>query len=228
MPCTVSIIFVSVFSIKALKIKLHHITVAITKASSPPAKMNYNKTVSPLISTRLLERAEVIARTVISQQEFYANSSVTANQRQLLETVIGASIWYLPQSESLWTGDISIEALKALGEASSPKKIKLTKDHHYPRKVAAAELFALDWSAIEDQTLEVAVRYINRYGKFNYVLPEENKSLVKYQKTHNFISPVQSYADAGIELRHISGHLLKAILNGDSELAKLAVNGDAH
>jgi hypothetical protein len=190
--------------------------------------MNHDKTSNPAISTRLLERAEVIARTVFDQQSFYIGSSATANQRQLLETMVGAAIWYLPQSETLWTGDISINALNALGEASAPKKVKLTKDHHYPRKVAAAELFALDWSTIEFKALEVAERYINKYGKFNYVLPEENKRLVKYQKTHNFLSPAQSYADAGVELRRISGHLLKAIINGDSELARMAAKGDVH
>ena len=57
--------------------------------------------------------------------------------------MIGAAIWYLPQGKELWTGDISIDALKNLFESDEPQKITLTKDHHFPRKVAAAELLNL-------------------------------------------------------------------------------------
>jgi hypothetical protein len=176
--------------------------------------------------SRLLERAEVIARTILSQQQFYNSQDITFNQRQLLETMIGASIWYLPQSGDLWTGAISHEALSCLALSAKPKSVKLTKDHNYPRKVAAAELLALDWSKIENKPQEVADRYLRVYGKFNYVLPEENKKLVKYQKTHNFISSAQSYEDAGIKLHQLSSHILKAILAGDTEIAKMALSDD--
>ena len=174
---------------------------------------------------RLAERAEVVARTVISQQAFYRSELCSPNQRQLLETMIGAAIWYFPQSDDLWTGCISIEALRALAESSSPKAAKLTKDHHYPRKVAAAELFAMDWAAVADPGAVVLDRYLQAYGQFNYVLPEENKRLVKYQKTHSFVSPNHSYQQAGIELRSLSRPLLKVIQAGERDLAILALNG---
>jgi hypothetical protein len=175
---------------------------------------------------RLAERADVVARTVISQQPFYRSELCSPNQRQLLETMIGAAIWYFPQSDDLWTGCISIEALRALAESSSPKTVKLTKDHHYPRKVAAAELFAMDWSVVADPAAALLERYLHAYGQFNYVLPEENKRLVKFQKTHSFVLPDHAYRQAGIELWSLSRPLLKAIQAGERELAVLALNSE--
>ena len=178
------------------------------------------------IDRRLSERADVVARTVLSQQAFYQSEQCSPNQRQLLETMVGAAIWYFPQSEELWTGSISVEALKAMATSQKPKAVKLTKDHHYPRKVAAAELFALNWAEVDDPAAEMLQRYLNCYGQFNYVLPEENKRLVKYQKTHTFISPEDAYEQAGIGLKQLSRPLLNAIRAGEHELASLALTGD--
>ena len=178
------------------------------------------------IDQRLAERAEVVARTVISQQPFYQSELCSDNQKQLLETMVGAAIWYFPQSDALWTGAISVEALRALAQSSRPKSIKLTKDHHFPRKVAAAELFAINWSEVRDPGVEVLRRYLEAYGQFNYVLPEENKRLVKYQKTSQFVSPDQAYRQAGIELKALSLPLLKAIRAGEPALASGVLSGD--
>ena len=177
-------------------------------------------------SVRLQERADVVARTVMSQQDFYRSDQCSPNQRQLLETMVGAAIWYFPQSDELWTGMISVDALKAFVGSADPKGVKLTKDHHYPRKVAASELLALDWSLIDSPANEVLQRYLDRYGRFNYVLPEENKRLVKYQKTHSFVSPEQSYASAGIELIQLSLPLLKEIQAGHVQLASMLLAGE--
>lgn len=175
---------------------------------------------------RLAERADVVSRTVLSQRDFYQSKLCTPNQRQLLETMVGAAIWYFPQSDDLWTGLISVDALTVLAKSEDPKSVKITKDHHYPRKVAAAELFALDWSAIADPAGEVLSRYLGCYGQFNLVLPEENKRLVKYQKTNSFVSPEHAYVQAGIELKQLSRPLLKAIQAGETELAALVLAGD--
>ena len=177
-------------------------------------------------SHRLLERADVVARTVISQQAFYQSGQSSPNQRQLLETMVGAAIWYFPQSDELWTGMISVDALRAFAGTTGSKAVKLTKDHRYPRKVAAAELFLLNWSVIEDPAEEVLNRYLSCYGQYNFVLPEENKSLVKYQKTKSFISPEQAYEQAGIQLKQLSRPLLRAIQSGETELAALVLSGD--
>ena len=49
------------------------------------------------LNTKILDKAEVIARTVMSQQSFYFSKDCNRNHRQLLETMVGAAIWYLPQ-----------------------------------------------------------------------------------------------------------------------------------
>ena len=175
---------------------------------------------------RLLERADVVARTVMSQQAFYQSHQCSPNQRQLLETMVGAAIWYFPQNDELWTGMISVDALESFVGRAGSKAVKLTKDHHYPRKVAAAELFSLNWGTINDPAEEVLRRYLNCYGQFNLVLPEENKRLVKHQRTQSFVSPADAYAKAGIELKPLSRHLLKAIQAGETELVELVLSGD--
>ena len=176
---------------------------------------NFNK--------KILDKADVIARTVISQQDFYFSKECNENHKQLLETMIGAAIWYLPQGKELWTGDISIDALKNLFESDEPQKITLTKDHHFPRKVAAAELFKLNWSTFSSPAEEVLQRYQNIYGRYNLVLPEENKRLVKYQKGIIFTSPEDSYRKAGINLRNITEEQLTKIKKGDRNLAELVI-----
>ena len=176
-----------------------------------------------LKENKILDKAYVIAKTVMSHQDFYLSEDCNANHKQLLETMIGAAIWYLPQAKELWTGDISIKALKKFFESDNPKKIKLTKDHHYPRKVSAAELFKLNWSTFSNPAEEVLHRYKNIYGRFNFVLPEENKSLVKYQKGHVFVNPEDSYRQACIELRKISQEQLNRIRKGDRKLAEMAM-----
>tara|TARA_B100001287_G_C22458357_1_gene423850 strand:+ start:98 stop:652 length:555 start_codon:yes stop_codon:yes gene_type:complete len=177
---------------------------------------NFNK--------KILDKADVIARTVISQQDFYFSKECNENHKQLLETMIGAAIWYLPQGKELWTGDISINALTKLFESDEPNKITLTKDHHYPRKVAAAELFKLNWSTFSSPAEEVLQRYQNIYGRYNLVLPEENKRLVKYQKGIIFTSPEDSYRKAGITLRNITEEQLTKIKKGDRNLAELVIS----
>ena len=175
---------------------------------------------------RILDKADVIARTVMSQQEFYFSKGCNSNHKQLLETMVGAAIWYLPQGKDLWTGDISIDALKKLFESEEPQKITLTKDHHYPRKVAAAELFKLDWSTFLSPAEEVLKRYQNIYGRYNLVLPEENKRLVKYQKGIIFTSPEDSYRKAGINLRNITEQQLNQIKKGDRHLTELVISNN--
>ena len=92
------------------------------------------------------------------------------------------------------------------------------------RKVAAAELFKLDWSTFLSPAEEVLQRYKNIYGRYNLVLPEENKRLVKYQKGIIFTSPEDSYRMAGIDLRNITEQQLMQIKKGDRYLTELIIN----
>ena len=63
-------------------------------------------------NNKLVDKADVIALTVVSQQTFYQSKDCNENHRQLLETMIGAAILYLPHGKEFWTGGISVEALK--------------------------------------------------------------------------------------------------------------------
>ena len=67
-------------------------------------------------------------------------------------------------------------------------------------------------------------RYQKIYGRFNFVLPEENKRLVQYQKGHIFVSPENSYEQAGILLRQLTQEQLNAIRRGDRQLVELAIS----
>ncbi len=174
---------------------------------------------------KILDKAEVIARTVISQQAFYSSKECNKNHRQLLETMIGAAIWYLPTPAELYSGYTSVAALKQFAEAVDNTPIKLTKEHLYPRKVAARELFELDWSVITEPYLKVQELYLEKYGRFNFVMPKENKWLMKHQKADIFVSPEHSYAQAGVELFEVSYVALQTIRKGDQELARHLLSG---
>jgi hypothetical protein len=110
--------------------------------------------------------------------------------------MIGAAIWYLPQADELWTGMISVDALKML--QTGRKLTDLTKDHNYPRKCAARELLQM---RDEDLTTEsVLYLYKTKYGRFNLVTREENRRLMKYQKAGTFSTPEEAYLGASVRL----------------------------
>ena len=90
--------------------------------------------------------------------------------------------------------------------------------------MAAAELLKIDWKEIPFPAKEILNRYKSKYGLFNYVLPEENKRLVQFQKGNIFKSPKDSYEKAGILLRELSKEQLDLIRKGDFELAKLIIS----
>ena len=160
---------------------------------------------------KIIDKAEIIANTIISQQDFYLSEKCNENHKQLLETMVGAAIWYLPQGIELWTEQISFKAFEKLLSAKKAKDVKLTKDHQFPRKIAASELFKIKWEKVEDPKAEVLRLYRTKYGLFNYVLPDENKRLVKYQKAKIFKSPEDSYNKAGIKLKKLSIKEFKSI-----------------
>jgi hypothetical protein len=144
------------------------------------------------MSAKLTERCEVLARIVRALKPIYSGS-LTPTQKDLIETMIGAAIWYLPQSTDLWTGKISVEAIKAQQSGG-----KVCKDHNYPRKIAGRELLAMS-----DEELNGGVilrQYTSKYGVFNKVTPAENKTLMKYQRGDRFTSPEDAYRLAGVEL----------------------------
>src|SRR5579859_3607181 len=95
---------------------------------------------------KLAERCAVLADVIRSIIPIYHSPKTTENQRHLIETMIGAAIWYLPTGSGLWTGMISLRAIQAFHPDSGVETPKLTADHNFPRKVAAKELLYLAWS----------------------------------------------------------------------------------
>jgi hypothetical protein len=57
--------------------------------------------------------------------------------------------------------------------------------------------------------------YLQKYGRFNYITPTENKILVKFQKTHIFEDPSAAYSQAGVHLVNVSLLELKLIKKRD-------------
>lgn len=114
--------------------------------------------------------------------------------RQLIETTIGAAIFYLPSSKSrLWSGMIS-ESLKTVD------RDKWCADHMYPRKVSAMKLLSTDWNTIEDPVQYLSDLYYNELGRFHYVTKQENARLKRYQDPASFVDPEQAYKLCGITL----------------------------
>ncbi len=108
--------------------------------------------------------------------------------KSVIETTIGAGIFYLPKNkEKLWT--------KMISEAAYQQN-KRCEDHIYPRKITAIEVL----TDVPQTLAEFEERYWNRYGKYHYVTPEENRMLVKYQKTGQFTTPEEAYESCGIKL----------------------------
>ena len=147
---------------------------------------------------KLKERCEILSKIIINLAEIYNDINISQDQKSFIETIIGAALWYLPSDKTLWTGEISEEALKKLNET---KKINgLTKDHIYPRKMAARELLTDYLFKIKQSNTILMDLYINYYGKFVFVTGIENKRLIKHQKDKNFKNPYDAYNSSEIKL----------------------------
>jgi len=122
--------------------------------------------------------------------------------KTLIETTIGAAVWYLPISDILYSGKISKSALAAL---ILDKKAKLVAEHSIPRKVAANRLYTTYLDDIKiGKGAKIKQLYIEQMGRYNWVLKKENDSLKKYQKIEVFVDEATAYKLAGIELVDLS------------------------
>jgi hypothetical protein len=151
----------------------------------------------------LKERAEILSQLIIVASTIYKKDNLSEGQRGLLETIIGAGIWYLPSSVDLYSGFISIAALESL--ENDPHNTKLVEEHSFPRKLAAEMLFKseiVEKLKTENEHLEEL--YQNKFGRFNLVLKTENDKLKKFQKKGVFVNENEAYKLAGIELTAFS------------------------
>jgi len=91
----------------------------------------------------------------------------------------------------------------------------LTADHEYPRKIAAADLLtnhAGENVKLKDEVLRL---YLNKYGRFNYITPHENRSLMRHQRRDTFVDPATAYRNANIRLVTVSRAELTGIRTRD-------------
>ena len=159
---------------------------------------------------RIYARCEVIAEVVLQMQPMYRRESTSSYQRDHIETIIGAGLWYIP-NKPLWTGRISCGAVASHHPDSGILRPRLTEDHAYPRKAAARKLLQMDWSQFGDAGLELSKLYVQTFGRFNLVTPAENRALMPYQRAHRFESAELAYRDAGISLLALTGEQLQLV-----------------
>ena len=137
------------------------------------------------MNEKLLKERVVVLHSILARTyKDYFNPNTNQGQRGLFETVIGATIWYLPGGGELFSRRISVQALRSL--ESNPKETKLVEEHSFPRKVGGRflyEKFRETDGKITMQQLQDF--FINKLGKFNLVLKSENDALKKYQKIEN-------------------------------------------
>jgi hypothetical protein len=156
---------------------------------------------------KLKERCEILEEIIISISDKYFSEETTNDQRKFIETTLGAAIYYLPHSDNYWTGKISKCAKEALEENN---KTRLTKEHQFPRKIAAKELL-MEVENIKNKKVSLQKLYEEKYAKFNFVTPQENAKLKKYQKDTIFINSETAYKSAGIELFEINEYDFKKL-----------------
>jgi hypothetical protein len=175
---------------------------------------------------KLRERCVTLAELIPRMAQVYRSDLNTANQLHFIETILGAAIWYLPSlKQQLWTGQISVQAIRECHPDSGVTKPKFTEDHVIPRKYAAQELLERDWSAVANVAATLEELYLSRYGRFHYVTPRENKVLVEHQKKGVFINPETAYRNAGVQLITVSVEQLKRIRKRDARLIEEVLIG---
>jgi hypothetical protein len=141
---------------------------------------------------RFEEKLSALVSIVQALKPQYEEAAENSEARRLIETLIGATIWYLPQPKTLWTGQISLAALSGL------PNVKLSRDHDVPRKIAAARLLRL---SLDELTMEsLAQLYEQSLGRFNLVTKEENRKLMPFQRGGVYETTESAYARAGIKL----------------------------
>ena len=164
------------------------------------AKLKENK-------NKLMERCDILEKLVIQISDLYNSDETSVDQKKLIETIIGAAIWYLPHGKKYWTNKISKEAFNGLNKN---RNAKMTKEHQFPRKLSAKELLN-NRVKFEKNETSILKLYEEKYAKFNYVTPQENKKISKYQREDVFVDIETAYANAEIELIEISDEEFKKL-----------------
>lgn len=145
----------------------------------------------------LKKKSEIIAKSVKLLSTLYHDNTINRLQKDLLETILGAAIWYMPNGKILFSGKISEKALELIRQDTT---VKLVEEHGFPRKVAGNRLFNEHLEEVKSDFNNFEKLFIDKFGRYNLVLKEENLRLKKFQKVDNFISEKESYQLAEIKL----------------------------
>jgi hypothetical protein len=151
---------------------------------------------------KLSQRCEVLADVVTALRRLYP--SATQTQKELLETIIGAAIWYLPECDGLFSGKMSAKALEEC--TRDPKQwAKLTKEHFYPRKQAGADLLKDDETRWNREMILDGFR--TKWGRYHRVTKAENRALVSSQRK-KLMEAEDCYRGARIDLVDVPPQLM--------------------
>ncbi len=168
---------------------------------------------------KLEEQCAVVAALIVAMRPIYRAAS--PRQRALLETIIGAGIWYIPKPLHAWTGRISVAALRAFHPESGVLKPRLSEEHVYPRKVAARLL-------LEDASLDgpgLAHLFREKYGRVHLITSEENKAVQPFQRVSIFTSPDEAYEKAGVTFIDLPEEELRQVKRRHRETIDRHLNG---
>jgi hypothetical protein len=163
-------------------------------------------------NSKIARQCAVLADVINAVRHRYETAD--DGQRSLIETMIGAAIWYIPKPPNAWSGLISLGALRLFLPDSGSVKPRFSEEHIYPRKVAAQQLLA-DTSLNHDR---MTTEFVSKYGKLHYITPQENKAVQKYQRSAIFSTPDEAYSQANVVLIHVKREDLKMIKKRDSNV----------
>jgi len=156
---------------------------------------------------KLIERCSILEKVIIDVSKLYNSKETSEYQKALLETMIGAAIWYLPSSDELYSGYISKKAVEEIRKGTPLNK--LTQEHRFPRKQAGKILLKEKYKYFIEKKVSLYDLYLSEFGQFNYVVKSENRALVKFQKTDEHSD---AYTNAGIETIEMSIDELKSLM----------------
>lgn len=159
----------------------------------------------------LTEKCKLLTDMLKATKELYHATTTNDEQRGLLETIIGAAIWYLPSHRNeLYSGFASVALLKDICEKEL-KDIKWTEEHSFPRKIAGNRLYNEHIQKINIDAQFLKDLYLTQLGRFNIVTTFENNTLKRFSTVDNFVNDNLSYEAAGIKLVNFPLDLLSEL-----------------
>ena len=141
---------------------------------APRFGLNASSTASPEPTEPIDLHPKLTALHAMTEamRSWYAHAS--AEEQAYLETVVGAAVFYLPQSVDHFGGYISLGCLQGCLEDE-----RRVKDHIYPRKRAGRHLLTTSLTAAELHDL-----YHSELARFMYLTPSENSKMVNFYESH--------------------------------------------